>query len=187
MSASAALRPFEPAWRRALQGPGGRLAAAAALLLLAALALAAVLEPHWRAAAQALDARRAGAPIAAPAPPWPAADAHAARVSALLGLARRHGITVRALREDAAVPAAAEATAGVGWRGLTLSAEGRYAELRAFAASALAADAALALDSLVLQRTDTAQGLLRADFGFAFAHAVDAAAPGEARPTRGRR
>jgi hypothetical protein len=66
------------------------------------------------------------------------------------------------------------------WRTLALSADGRYAALRGFAASALASDEALALDSLVLQRIDAAQGVLRAEFGLALGHA----APAPAEPAR---
>lgn len=173
------LRAFDPTWHRLLGSPGGRLAAAATLLLLLALALATVLEPHWRSAAASLDAQRGPvAPMPEP-PAWPPAEAHAPRVSTLLGLARRHDVKVRGLREAAAVSAGDQ---GVAWRTLALSAEGRYAALRAFAASALAADAALALDSLVLQRNDAEQGLLRAEFGFAFGHAAPAAAARASAP-----
>jgi hypothetical protein len=178
-----ALRAFDPAWTRVLLSAGGRLAAAAGLLLLLALALAAVLEPHWRHEAARLDAHRSAADVAPEPPPWPPAEAHAPRVSALLGLARRHGVTVRGLRE-ANAPGAG--TDGVTWRELTLSAEGRYAALRTFAASALDSDAALALDSLVLQRNDAGQGVLRAEFGFAFGHAAPATAAPSA-PRRERR
>jgi hypothetical protein len=174
-----ALRAFDPAWHRTLQSPGGRLMAAAGLLLLLALALATVLEPHWRSAAASLDAQRAPQASVPQAPAWPPAEAHAPRVSTLLGLARRHDVKLRGLREAAVASAGDE---GVAWRTLTLSAEGRYAALRAFAASALAADAALALDSLVLQRSDTEQGLLRAEFGFAFGHAAAAGAAQAAAP-----
>jgi hypothetical protein len=176
------LRPFDPAWLRLAASPGGRAAVAAALVLLAALAVVAVLEPHWRAAAAQLDAQRPALRTEPVAPAWPAASDHASRVSALLGLARRHGIGVRGLREDAA-PAGATAGPAVVWRAVSLSAEGRYADLRGFAASALASDAALALDSLVLQRPDLGQGVLRAEFGFAFGHAAPETAAGPS-PTR---
>jgi hypothetical protein len=181
MSLTRAPRPFEARWRRVLQCPGGRLAGSAGLVLLTAVALAAVLEPHWRQATSLLDAQRPAATMdaahsAAAQPAWPPATAHSSRVSALLGLARRHDVRVRGLREDAA-PASAEG--GVAWRTVTLGAEGRYAALRRFAGTALAADEALALDSAVLQRADASQGLLRADFGFAFGHvAVPPAASG---------
>ena len=176
------LRPFDPTWRRLAASPGGRAAVAAALVLLAALAVVAVLEPHWRAAAAQLDAQRPTLRTEPVAPAWPAASDHAARVSALLGLARRHGISVRGLREDMA-PANAAAGSAVVWRAVSLSAEGRYADLRGFASSALASDAALALDSLVLQRPDLGQALLRAEFGFAFGHAAPEPAAG-ASPAR---
>ncbi len=176
------LRPFDPGWRRLVASPGGRAAFAAALVLLAALAVVAVLEPHWRAAAAQLDAQRPPLRTEPVAPAWPAASDHAARVSALLGLARRHGISVRGLREDMA-PANAAAGSAVVWRAVSLSAEGRYADLRGFASSALASDAALALDSLVLQRPDLGQGLLRAEFGLAFGHAAPEPAAGSG-PTR---
>jgi len=176
------LRPFDPACRRLAASLGGRAAVAAALALLAALAVVAVLEPHWRAAAAQLDAQRPALRTGPVAPAWPAARDHAARVSALLGLARRHGISVRGLREDVA-PASAAAGPAVVWRTVSLSAEGRYADLRGFAASALASDASLALDSLVLQRPDLGQALLRAEFGFAFGHAAPEPAAG-ASPAR---
>jgi hypothetical protein len=178
-----ALRAFTPRWQQELAGPAGRAALLAGLLLLGALALVGVLEPHWRAEAAALDARRPPPAAQAEAPAWPEPAAHAARVSAVMGLAQRHGLRVRGLREDAAPAAPA---AGVAWRAVALSAEGRYADLRGFAASALASDAALALDSLVLQRADASQGLLKAEFGFAFGHAADAAAA-LPRPARGGR
>ena len=179
-----ALRAFDPAWQRVLKSPGGRLAAAAGLLLLLALALTAVLEPHWRSAAARLDAQRVPEAVMPELPVWPPAEAHAPRVSALLGLARRHDVMVRGLREATRPGAEVE---GVAWRALTLSAEGRYADLRDFAASALDSDAALALDSLVLQRNDVGQGLLRAEFGFAFGHAAsaDAASSAARRDRRG--
>jgi hypothetical protein len=60
----------------------GRAAVAAALVLLAALAVVAVLEPHWRAAAAQLDAQRPALRTEPAAPAWPAASDHAARVSA---------------------------------------------------------------------------------------------------------
>lgn len=173
-----ALRAFDPAWHRTLRSPGGRMLAASGLLLLLALALATVLEPHWRSAAASLDAQLGPVAAVPQAPAWPPAEAHAPRVSTLLGLARRYDVKLRGLREAAAVSAGEE---GVAWRTLTLSAEGRYAALRAFAASALAADAALALDSLVLQRNDAEQGLLHAEFGFAFGHAAPTGAAPAAR------
>jgi len=176
----AVLRPFDSLWWRLVGSRGGRAACAAGLLLLVALALLAVLEPHWRASAAWLDQQRGPARADLASATWPAASAHAARVSALLGLARRHGIQVRGLREEAAAVVSSQA---VGWRGVSLSVEGRYAELRDFAASALASDASLALDSLVLQRADLSQALLRAEFGFAFGHAAPPMTPG-APPTR---
>jgi hypothetical protein len=60
----------------------------------------------------------------------------------------------------------------IAWRGVSLSAAGSYAGLRGFAASALAADEALALDSLVLQRADTASATLRAEYQFALGTAL---------------
>ncbi len=178
-SAASRLRAFEPAaWRLLRSGPG-RATVAAGLLLLGALSLAALLEPHWRERAAELDAARTPAAASSGPAPWPEATAHAARVSTLLGLARRHDVNLRGLREDAAAPRAAPS--GVDWRVLTLSAEGRYADLRAFAASALASDAALSLDSLVLQRADTATPLWRAEFGFGFAHAAAGVAAGDTR------
>jgi hypothetical protein len=174
------LRPFDPAWRRLLHSAGGRWAVAAAWVLIVALALAAVLEPHWRDAARELDAQPRPEPAGSTAPSWPPAEAHASRVGALLGLARRHGLRVHGLREDKATEARDPTTGDVVWRPITISAEGPYAALRGFAASALAADAALAMDHLLLQRADTGQAWLRAEFGLALGHA----APVKTQPAR---
>lgn len=173
------LRPFESAaWRLLRTGPG-RTLAGAVLLLLVAAALAMVLEPHWRLRAAELDAGQGPARVVADTDTWPDAAAHAARVSSLLGLARRHDLTVRSLREDAASDRAG--TALIEWRPVGLSAEGRYGDLRAFTASALASDPALALDSLVLQRAELRSGVLRAEFGFALAHSRPAVAAEKSR------
>jgi hypothetical protein len=171
------VRPFDPAWRRLLHSAGGRWAVAAGLVLLVALALATVLEPHWREAASELDARPRPEPAGGSAPSWPPAEAHASRVGALLGLARRHGVRVHGLREEKAIEPRDPTAGGAVWRPVTISAEGSYAALRGFAASALAADAALAMDHLVLQRADTGQALLRAEFGLALGHAAPTKAP----------
>jgi len=187
------LRPFDPPWRRWRAGAAGAALLWSLLMLLAAGALAGVLEPQWRAAARALDA------LPAPPPPpvaqslaWPAAGAHAARIGRLLALARQHGLEVRALREEPDGRRDGPLDGGaIAWRGVSLSAAGSYAGLRGFAASALAADEALALDSLVLQRADTASATLRAEYQFALGHraatvAEDAvaAAPAGASPVR---
>jgi hypothetical protein len=202
----AALRPLDPAWRSAarafwvaLHTPAHRVLLAALLLLLVAAALAGVLAPGWQAEAAHFEAQahRQLAALAAsrqapPTPDWPAATTLPPRVQTLLGLAERHGVTVRAWRDDGGErpPVGAVSPASIGsaprWRGLVLSAEGDYAALRRFTSAALAADAALALDTLRFSRADLGSATLRAEFGFALAHAAVPAVPAAAPPRRGR-
>ena len=177
------IKPFDPAWRSWLQGRTGAVLALCGLLLLLAAALAAVLEPHWRAGAAALDnTRPAPTPDTTAVLQWPAPQAHGGRVDQLLQLAREQGLKVLALREDAQVAPTASAVA---WRGVTLHAEGAYARQRAFVAAALATDAALALDSLVLQRNDLGSATLRAEYVFAFGQQAAAAAGAPSAATAG--
>jgi hypothetical protein len=83
------------------------------------------------------------------------------RSARLARLARRHGLQVQRLREqfDAA-----------GQLQLSLSGQAPYASWRAFVAAALAADPALALDRLRLQRADADAAVLDADTQWTFLH-----------------
>jgi hypothetical protein len=176
------LRRHDAAWRSLLASTPGRLGLWGLVMLLSAGA-AAVLAQHWRGetAAWAARARAVALPAPVTATEWPAATAHAARVRTLLGLARHHGVQVRAMRDDsgrdAAGSTAKAAEAGPRWRGLAMTVEGRYGAVRGFVASARAADPTLALDSLVLQRPDAQATLLRAELAWAFG----SAAPGSPR------
>jgi hypothetical protein len=180
LKARTALRPHDAAWRQLAGTPSGRLLAAGALMLLLAAAAAAVLAPHWRSEAAAWrQTALALAPASAPvAVAWPPATDHAQRVRALLGLAQQHGLVVRSLREEAGAAAVVvRQDSGPRWRAVQLSAEGGYGELRAFVAEALAADPALALDSLVLQGGEGAVAPLRAEFGWSLASASIVSGP----------
>jgi hypothetical protein len=170
-------RRHDAPWRRLLHSGAGRLALWGVLMLLAAAAAATVLVPQWRAEAALWQARAQAQPPATRSaePTWPEAQTHAARVRTLLGLARRHGVVVRAMRDDPSRAPGAEGTASPQWRLLTMSAEGGYAALRGFVASALVADPALALDALVMQRGDGQTAQLRAEFSWAFASTPGAA------------
>lgn len=182
-------RPADPPWRRLW--PGG-VAGRAALLGCAALVLALLLAtgaaPAWRAEAgtartqlaalraeqvRAADRQRLTTTLSVAS--WPPMADDAARVQVLIGIAQRHGVRVRALRQErsgAGVPASRrDAPAGARWLRVAMSADGAYPALRRFVEAALAADAALALDSLVLQRGDAASASLRAEFGWALGSA----------------
>ena len=153
-------------------------AVAGALALLSALMLGAVLAPRWQAQAQAQEQatqsdRRAAAAVAVAAAAavtapsnrpvgsrqamwadWPGAERTPERSAALLQLARRHGLTVQRAREQAD-PA--------GHFQLGLSGQASYPALRSFVAAALAADPALVLDRLRLQRAAPAVAELDVD------------------------
>ena len=151
-------------------------AVAGALALLSALMLGAVLAPRWQAQAQAQEQatqsdRRAAAAVAVAAAvtapsnrpvgsrqamwaDWPGAERTPERSAALLQLARRHGLTVQRAREQAD-PA--------GHFQLGLSGQASYPALRSFVAAALAADPALVLDRLRLQRAAPAVAELDVD------------------------
>jgi hypothetical protein len=183
-------KPAQTAWRRAW--PQGRAGAAAALACaggVLALLLTAAAAPRWRAEARdlraegavqraellrAADRQRAAGQAQAPA--WPPMAAESARVRALIGLAQRHGVRVRALRQQRGAEAAApggrdEAAASARWLRVAMTAEGSYPALRRFVEAALADDAALALDSLVLQRADAGVAHLRAELAWALGSA----------------
>lgn len=178
-------RAADALWRRALPaGPAGRAAVLGAGLLVPALLLAGIWAPGWRSEASELRQRLAAqhaeqhqraarapdAPV--PAVQWPAAAEDAERLRGLLGLAQRHGVVVRALRQERGGPAAGAAR----WLRVVMTAEAGYLPLRRFVEAALAADAALALDSLVLQRADTGSTTgstsLRAEFAWALGSAA---------------
>jgi hypothetical protein len=185
-------RAADPWWRLAGLGGavGGAVVAGVLLLVLAGVASFG-LAPAWRAEAEQLraaasalraerlaaaDRARQAAAAAAPPTVWPAAGNEAQRVRVLLGLAQRHGVLVRALRQERVARgsgrvAAADKGAAT-WHLVAMSAEGPYPALRRFVAAALQADAALALDSLLLQRADTTTAVLRAELGWAFGSAT---------------
>jgi hypothetical protein len=147
-----------PTWPASWGKPG----AVAALALLAALVLGGLLAPRWQA--QAAAARQARPALPATPPPEPVATLQlpvtgdaAERVAELLRLARRHGVDVQRTQQqldrDGPLPRLQ----------LGLTAQGRYAELRAFVAHALQADAGLALDRLHWRRSSVGSDELEAD------------------------
>ena len=142
----------EWAWLRERWGWPG---AAALLALAGAVLLGAVLAPRWQAQAQAQLAGfeqaslRANKERAAALLPslagavWPAPEQTPDRVAGLLRLAAPAGL--RVLRSS-------EQAAGGGHLQLSLSASGTYAAMRSYLSKALAADAALVLQQVRLQR-----------------------------------
>lgn len=141
--------------------PAGLLA----LALAALLGLAVV--PRWQAEADTLRsqarvlraARPATAPASAPRPGWPAAARSSDRVATLLEAAAHDGVGVQRAQQRL------EAVGGSPLQLLRLqqSASGRYADLRRHLAHALAADPALALERLRLQRADATSPQLDAE------------------------
>jgi len=138
------------AWRRHWPPEmGWPVAVAAALLLLAALAQVG-LAPAWRAELAQMQTARPGpgtngkAPAIAAAVPWPEADQAPTRLADLLELAVREGLDLRRSRERLDAASASYV--------LDMQARGSYESVRSFLAMALAADPALALESLRLQR-----------------------------------
>lgn len=135
----------------------------AALALVLAVPLALLATPRWQQdARQAAQALRSHAlpppePRPLPEPGLPLAGEPAERVVDLLALAIRHGVAVDRTqqRQDSAGP--------VRRLQLGISARGRYADLRAFIAAALQADAGLALDQVRLQRPTPAAAELGAE------------------------
>jgi hypothetical protein len=176
-------RPTQPALLRMWPaGAAGRAAWLGCLALLLALMTTGLLAPAWRADAAGLreqlatqraerlhaaDRARERLPTAPPA--WPAAADEPARVRALLELAQERGVVVRALRQERVTTAP---PGGARWQRLLMSADGSYPALRGFIEAALAADAALALDNLALQRSDATSATLRAELAWALAGAA---------------
>jgi len=149
------------AWLRERWGWPG---AAAVLALAGAALLGAVLAPRWQAQAQArlagfeqaslrADRQRAAATLpAAAGAVWPPAEQTPERVAGLLRLAAPAGL--RVLRSS-------EQAAGGGHLQLSVSASGTYAAMRAYLSKALAADTALVLQQVRLQRDDDDAAPLR--------------------------
>lgn len=103
----------------------------------------------------------------------PAGHERDARVARLLARAAKEGLVVGGLLQTAAEATSpgrtADATA-VQWHTVSLPLRGSYAQIRAFLAAALAADPALALDAVLLQReAGSAPDELRADTRWGFA------------------
>jgi hypothetical protein len=148
----------------------GRPGLAAALALILAAVLALGLTPHWETEARAEQRARAARVRAAAAPPSRAAAAEPAlppaaepaeRVARLLALAPQHGLAIarsqqRLLRDGPVLQIQ-----------LGLSAQGRYGDLRAYIADALAADPALALDRLQWHRAAPGTDRLEAELQWA--------------------
>jgi hypothetical protein len=123
-----------------------------------------VLAPRWQAQAQArlagfeqaslrADRQRAAATLpAAAGAVWPPAEQTPERVAGLLRLAAPAGL--RVLRSS-------EQAAGGGHLQLSVSASGTYAAMRAYLSKALAADTALVLQQVRLQRDDDDAAPLR--------------------------
>lgn len=168
-------------------GASGRAMVLGAVATVLAMVLTLLVVPSWRdetAAARAeLAAKRAERVRAAdlsrrlqpqPSAGWPAASEDPARLRTLLALAQRHGVQVRTLHQERAVSrvAARAREGGARWLQVSMVAEGGYAGLRHFVEEALAQDAALALDSLVLQRAGADSPGLRAELGWALASAA---------------
>jgi hypothetical protein len=151
--------------------PGALHGAAGVLLLGLAVPLAAGLAPHWRAqaeaqrtearAAETVSTRQAAeraqrgaaeADLAQQRTPWPEAAASPRRAVALDTLARRQGLQLQQVRQQL------DATQQLQ---VAMVGSGSYGAIRRFVERALAADAALALDRLRLQRDDAEAETLR--------------------------
>lgn len=167
---------MKPAVPAALRWPAGfGWPGTIAVLALLASVPPALLAPRWQAeaaAARRIAAARAALPASSatrasyapppPAPVPPAAqlpgDAETpARVGRMLQVAQRHRVKVERTtqRLDGALVAPRVQ--------LGFSAQGSYADLRAFVAAALQADAALSLDRLQLRRTTPEVDMVDAD------------------------
>ena len=170
----------------ALEGAGWP-GLAGALALVLALLLAGVLAPSWRAEADAgrqaaQRAARQAAQQAArtPAPPPPAeaplpdAEHSPKRAVALLDLAPLHGVNLRHAREHS--------DAG-GQLQLGMTGQASYAALRAFVAAALAADPALVLERVRLQRPTPAAAELEIDLQWTLLQRAAASGPATLPPT----
>jgi hypothetical protein len=173
-------------WLEARLHPGAMHGAAGVLLLGLAGLLAAGLAPQWRGQAEAAraEARAAGlnsARLAArraqqdAAPgdqaglrrPWPEAAASPRRAVALDTLARRQGLQLQQVRQQ--LDAAQQLQ-------VAMVGSGSYAAIRRFVERALAADPALALDRLRLQRDDAEAETLRFELQWSLLHRPSPAA-----------
>lgn len=143
---------------------------------LVAVALAVLLAPAWRAQADeqlAAVARAASTAVAAARAPSPSPSQRPSaatlpdagrtpqRSAEVLALARRQGLELRRVRET---------LDEAGHLQLSLGGQASYAAVRGFVAAALAADPALALDRLRLQRADAAGALLDVDMQWTLLH-----------------
>ena len=173
-----AIQFWSPAWHRlGLPAASG----------VAALVLAAILElgltPMWRSQASVAeqaalaqrmalaDQRRTArdAKLGADAVPvWPAAAQRDARLAGLLLLAQVHRVSVRGVQQQ---PERGEASNPVAWNVVTMPIRANYGDLRAFAAAALQADEALALDSVRLRRAEGERVPVDAELTWSFAQA----------------
>ena len=141
----------------------------ALVMSLAAGALALGWAPRWRHdAAMTLESARRVIDAPVPAPPplaasvetaLPPSSQSGARLARLLEAARRSGVAVRRLRESEATPRQVQAEMG---------GRASYESLRAFIASALQADEALALERLRAQRASQDQTELEFDLVWIF-------------------
>jgi len=127
-----------------------------------------VLAPRWQAQAEAAHRVTLQGPAPAPAavaPPrraLPAVGDSAERVAALLRLAARHGLVLERTQQRVSQ------SGGVRRLQVGLTLRGRYVELRAFIATALRADAGLALDELSLRRGAPEVDQLEAELAWSF-------------------
>jgi hypothetical protein len=170
---NAALRRWLALWREHAGWPGN----AALLALLAALVLDQALTRPWRAQAEALFSEAA----ARPRSPAPGGDSAAIDPSAALPPAQAAAARSAALRERAAqhrvvLTRSSERRADGGALQLQLSASAPYPALRAFVADALAADPALVLDRVRLQRPTAEAPELEAELQWTLLQARSTAA-----------
>ncbi|RVU45119.1 hypothetical protein [Rubrivivax rivuli] len=182
--------------------PDAAPAAAGLVLLALAVLLAAWAAPRWRAEAEAARARHRAAQAQAvdeavreavrqherqqaakaetlPHWPWPDAAASPRRAAALDLLARRQGLQLLQVRQ--------QLDAAQHWQ-VSMVGSGAYGDIRRFVERALAADPALALDRLRLQRDDADTPVLRFELQWSLLHhpaprsaGATEAAPGPAK------
>ena len=176
------------AWRRRWPPALGWPAALAAALLV----LAGVLQwgwlPAWHAElAQSSSARLGPSQVRNVQPPgaaaasavWPTAEQAPARLADLVKLAEREGLDLRRSRE--------RLDAGTATYVLEMQARGSYESLRSFLARAFAADAALALESLRIQRPASEGAALTIELQWRLLHQPSGPASRPAAPTGGLR
>jgi len=139
------------AWLAARPALGWGLAL---VLVFGASAADRLLLPPWRAAVADQQAQAAAKALLRPAAPaWPTAVQTPQRTQQLMQRAQREGLVILRATEQ---PDPASATHRV-----QLHAQGSYGAVRRFVAQAMADDAALALESLRLQRpTGPAEGIM---------------------------